>query len=117
MKVEVHAVSSEGEETVVRFVEGDELRLTPAFRRDRIVGIRQVDWRKDRDVLASVSSEGPTGNLEGLRERVGATIDFERRIYREYRAGRIVEREWAEKYRAFWRVSIKLRTVLQSLSS
>ena len=112
--MEVESVGFEAGKAFVRFGDRDELSVTPLMKRDRVVGIGCLKWLMDGVVRVSVSSEGIDGrDIEGLRVRLYSAIDYERRIYREYRAKRIAEEEWAERYRPFWRVSIKMRPVLE----
>lgn len=116
MKGEVESVGFVAGQAIVRFGDRDELRITPVMKRDRVVGVGGVEWLLDGALHVSLSSAGITGgDVEGLRSRLKSTVDFERTVYRAYRAKKIAEEEWAERYRAFWRVSIKLRPVLQSV--
>jgi hypothetical protein len=75
----------------------------------------------DRAGLGAVGTpEGYWSNTWSQRtfaKRLAAAVEAERQVYKTYRAGRIEESVWKEKFRLFWKVMIRCRSVLGSVSA
>ncbi len=75
----------------------------------------------DRSGLVAVAT--PTGYWSSgwsqprFAERLSAAVEAERQVYKAFRAGRIEECVWREKFRLFWKVMIRCRLVLGSVSA
>ena len=50
-------------------------------------------------------------------KRLSAAVEVERQVYKAYRAGRIEESDWRKTFRLFWKVMIRCRSVLGSVSA
>jgi hypothetical protein len=56
------------------------------------------------------------GKQVDLAARLEAAVEAERQVYRAYRARRIEEAVWQEKFRLFWKVMIRSRNILGVLA-
>ena len=117
--MEIEDYGFRGERAEVAFTTGERLLIFPELRSGEIVGVSFVAYVKDGKMEATVSREGlwsPDVSRDSIVSRLAEAIDVEREVYRLYRQKRIDESTWQERYRLFWKTTIKTHRLLSDLT-
>lgn len=106
-------------DAVVVFRDGRELRLIPEWRGDSVRRIVTVVLLQNDAPIAGVDAgcfwaDGDIDQRE-LGDYCAFAIDLERSVYRLYRAKKIDESEWQQRFRVFWKIVIKSRQIAAAL--
>lgn len=99
------------------FDDGVRLRVYPVDLEDPI-DIRVCVLSRS-DIVSAASPDlfwSEDGTQGELAARLGAAVEAERKVYKAYRAKRIDEADWQEKFRTFWKVMIRCRGILGTLT-